>query len=46
MRKLTDMTGLNLGRNGRALARMEAGEDPEQIEAEMETLLKEKPLQR
>lgn len=40
MRKLTDMTGLNLGPSmEEALKRMEAGEDPEQIEAEMGDLL-------
>ena len=40
MRKLTDMTGLNLGPGmEEALQRMEAGEDPEQIEAEMGDLL-------
>ncbi|MFH1350735.1 MAG: zinc ribbon domain-containing protein [Pseudomonadota bacterium] len=40
MRKLTDMTGLNLGPGmEEALRRMEAGEDPEQIEAEMGDLL-------
>ena len=40
MRKLTDMTGLNLGESmEEALQRMEAGEDPEQIEAEMGDLL-------
>ncbi len=40
MRKLTDMTGLNLGPGmEEALNRMEAGEDPEQIEAEMGDLL-------
>jgi len=40
MRKLTDMTGLNLGAGmEEALRRMEAGEDPEQIEAEMGDLL-------
>ncbi|MBN1848600.1 MAG: zinc ribbon domain-containing protein [Deltaproteobacteria bacterium] len=40
MRKLTDMTGLNLGPGmEEALARMEAGEDPDQIEAEMGDLL-------
>lgn len=40
MRKLTDMTGLNLGPGmEEALARMEAGEDPEKIEAEMGDLL-------
>jgi len=46
MRKLTDMTGLNLGGGmEEALSRMEAGEDPEQIEAEMGDLLeKEEPF--
>jgi hypothetical protein len=40
MRKLTDMTGLDLGPGmEEALNRMEAGEDPEQIEAEMGDLL-------
>jgi len=40
MRKLTDMTGLNLGAGmEEALSRMEAGEDPEAIEAEMGDLL-------
>jgi hypothetical protein len=40
MRKLTDMTGLNMGSGmEEALKRMEAGEDPEQIEAEMGDLL-------
>ena len=40
MRKLSDMTGLNMGSGmEEALARMEAGEDPEQIEAEMGDLL-------
>ena len=40
MRKLTDMTGLNLGSGmEEALRRMEAGEDPETIEAEMGDLL-------
>jgi len=40
MRKLTDMTGLNLGSGMQeALRRMEAGEDPEAIEAEMGDLL-------
>lgn len=42
MRKLTDMTGLSLGPGmEEALARMEAGEDPEQIEAEMGDILEE-----
>lgn len=42
MRKLTDMTGLELGpRMNEALKRMEKGEDPEQIEAEMGDLLED-----
>ena len=42
MRKLSDMTGLNLGPGmEEALRRMEAGEDPDQIEAEMGDLLEE-----
>lgn len=42
MRKLTDMTGLNLGPGmEEALRRMEAGEDPETIENEMGDLLEE-----
>ena len=42
MRKLTSMTGLELGAGmEEALRRMEAGEDPEQIEAEMGDLLEE-----
>ena len=47
MRKLTNMTGLELG-NGmeEALRRMEKGEDPEQIEAEMGDMLEnEDPFQ-
>lgn len=40
MRKLSDMTGMNLGSGmEEALKRMEAGEDPEQIEQEMGDLL-------
>lgn len=40
MRKLTDMTGLNLGDGmEEALSRMEKGEDPEAIESEMGDLL-------
>ena len=36
MRKLTDMTGVGLGHGmEEALARMESGEDPDKIEAEM-----------
>ena len=47
MRKLTDMTGLELGSGmEEALRRMERGEDPEQIEAEMGDLLEnEDPFQ-
>lgn len=42
MRKLTDMTGLELGpRMDEALKRMEKGEDPEQIESEMGDLLED-----
>jgi len=42
MRKLSDMTGLNLGpAMEEALHRMESGEDPDQIEAEMGDLLEE-----
>ena len=42
MRKLTDMTGLKLGPGmEEALRRMEAGEDPEQIEEEMGDILEE-----
>ena len=40
MRKLTDMTGLELGDGiNEALSRMEKGEDPETVEAEMGDLL-------
>jgi putative FmdB family regulatory protein len=40
MRKLTDMTGMELGPGMQeALRRMEAGEDPDQIESEMGDLL-------
>jgi putative FmdB family regulatory protein len=40
MRKLTDMTGMELGTGMQeALRRMERGEDPEQVEAEMGDLL-------
>jgi len=42
MRKLTDMTGMNLGPGmEEALRRMETGEDPEQIEADMGDLLED-----
>lgn len=46
MRRLTDMTGLHLGGGmEEALRRMEAGEDPEAIEAEMGDILEsEDPL--
>ncbi len=40
MRKLSDMTGLQLGPGmEEALSRMEQGEDPDQIEAEMGDIL-------
>ena len=42
MRKLSDMTGLKLGDGmDEALRRMERGEDPEQIEAELGNILEE-----
>lgn len=42
MRKLTDMTGMELGPGMQeALRRMESGEDPEQIESEMGDVLGE-----
>lgn len=42
MRKLTEMTGVELGpQMQEALRRMEAGEDPEQVEADMGDLLEE-----
>ena len=42
MRKLSDMTGMELGPGmNEALKRMEAGEDPDAIEAEMGDLLEE-----
>lgn len=42
MRKLTDMTGMELGEGmHEALRRMERGEDPEAVEAEMGDLLEE-----
>ena len=45
MRKLTDMTGLDLGPGmEEALNRMEAGEDPEKIEAEMGDILEGEDL--
>ncbi len=47
MRKLTDMTGLEMGTGMQeALKRMEQGEDPEQIEAEMGDILEnEEPFE-
>lgn len=47
MRKLTDMTGLEMGAGMReAIERMEHGEDPEQIEAEMGDILEnEEPFE-
>jgi len=47
MRKLTDMTGLELGAGMQeALQRMERGENPEQIEADMGDILEnEDPFQ-
>ena len=40
MRKFTDMTGMELGHGMQeALGRMEAGEDPEQVEAELGDVL-------
>jgi len=47
MRRLTEMTGLKLGGGMEdALKRMEAGEDPEQIEAEMGDILEsEEPFE-
>jgi putative FmdB family regulatory protein len=42
MRKLSDMTGMKLGQGmEEALSRMESGEDPEKLEAEMGNLLEE-----
>jgi putative FmdB family regulatory protein len=42
MRKLTDMTGIELGPGMQeAIRRMESGEDPEQIESEMGDILGE-----
>jgi hypothetical protein len=47
MRKLTDITGLEMGAGMReAIERMEHGEDPEQIEAEMGDILEnEEPFE-
>ncbi len=45
MRKFTSQTGINLGGSmEEALSRMEAGEDPEQVESEMGDLLNEENL--
>ncbi|MFZ2631693.1 MAG: zinc ribbon domain-containing protein [Desulfosalsimonadaceae bacterium] len=46
MRRLTDMTGVGLGRGmEEALQRMENGEDPETVEAEMgDTMMDEEPF--
>jgi hypothetical protein len=42
MRKLTNMTGMELGQGMQeALRRMEAGEDPEKVEEEMGAILEE-----
>lgn len=42
MRKLTDMTGVGLGQGmEEALQRMESGEDPDKIEAEMGDLMED-----
>ncbi len=47
MRKLSDMTGMELGPGFQeALSRMEAGEDPEQVEAELgDALESENPFE-
>jgi len=47
MRKLSEMTGIKLGEGmNEALKRMEAGEDPDQIESEMGDLLQnEEPFE-
>jgi hypothetical protein len=45
MRRLTEVTGVSLGSAmEEALARLERGEDPEAIEAEMGELLEEEPF--
>jgi len=45
MRKLSDMTGIKLGDGmDEALSRMEKGEDPEQVEAELGDILEEDPF--
>jgi len=45
MRRLSEMAGLPLGKGMKeAIERMEAGEDPEKIEEEMEDILEEDPF--
>jgi putative FmdB family regulatory protein len=45
MRKLTEMTGLTMGKGMQeAIERMEAGEDPEKVEEEMGDFLDEEPF--
>jgi putative FmdB family regulatory protein len=45
MRRLSDMTGLDLGKGMKeAMKRLEAGEDPEKIEEEMGDILEEDPF--
>ena len=45
MRRLSEMTGLNLGHGMKeAVKRMEAGEDPQKIEEEMGDILEEDPF--
>ena len=45
MRRLSEMTGLNLGDGMKeAMERMEAGDDPEKIEEEMGDILEEDPI--
>ncbi len=45
MRKLSEMTGLKMGKGMReALDRMEAGEDPEKIEEKLGDILEEEPF--
>ena len=45
MRKLTEMTGLKMGKGMQeAMERMEAGEDPEKIEEEIGDLIEEEPF--
>jgi len=45
MRRLSEMTGLDMGKGMKeAMNRLEAGEDPEKIEAEMGDILEEDPF--